>query len=676
MRCYENSVFAVALFLLCLSTAHTQQRPAYGALANLNLNNYSADFRGFPGVPSCCPLYEDGTGSGVTLGLLYEVPLSSRFRLALRAGYSSRSGALTRLEEVVVSGNIPGTFEHQVDARLADIGLEPLLQFNPFASLWFNLGTRVALVSTSSFSQKESIVTPTNGVFPNGQSTRNVLTDQPIPSASSIYSAVLMGLSYDLPLNAKRTIILAPEIIYSLGISPVVSGLDWNSNSLRVGFALKYSPEPSKEPIERIEQIPHFDTVRNVRPIAEATETFPSKNNDGTFSVSVVASGVETDGVEKQTVKLQVEEFSSVLMTPLLNYIFFDANSSVIPSRYRMLRSTETEKFVEQQINNSDRLSTYYHILNIVGKRMRQHPTATITLVGCNADIGAEKGNLALSKLRAESVKEYLSKLWNIAGSRVTITTRNLPDKAAMSVSEEGYQENRRVEIIASSPSIIVPIITNDTLRKANPPSVRFRPQVTSKAVPVRWLLTAEQGGTILKTFEGTGSVPNLIDWNMEQDGTHPRTEEGLTYTLSVTYDANKTVHASNVIPVEQITIHRKQIERRDDKEINRYSLILFDVRSSEITAVNKPIIELIGKGITPTSTVNVSGYTDRLGDAVLNQSLAEGRAKATADALRIPGNRTKISSKGNAETYNPKLPEGRLYTRTVDVVIETPIKE
>jgi outer membrane protein OmpA-like peptidoglycan-associated protein len=711
MRVLSTISLVVICTVFCRFTALSQDRPAYGIFGNYNLTSYSADFRSFPNVPSCCPQYSDGTGSGFSAGLLYQLPLADQLRLALRAGYSSRSGTLTREENTTVTGNIPAIFEHRVDASLADIGIEPLVQYNLFGSLWLNVGARVALVTTNQFSQKETIITPTDGVFPNGSSTRNELTDQPIPNSSSLFAAALGGISYDLPLNAKGTLILAPEVLYSLGITPVVSGLDWSTNSLRIGLALKYSPAPSKEPTERREQKQHIDTVRRESPIAvnsiitgkERTDTqsqligdemlitttthrtdtllIPESNIASTkqtipLAATVTANGVDGSGAEKQTVKLQVEEFSSVLMTPLLNYVFFDDNSATIPTRYRSITSDEMANFNEKKINNADRLSTYYHILNIIGKRMQENPKATITLIGCNADIGAEKGNLTLSKQRAEAVKDYIVQQWKIADNRIKIESRNLPEKAAQSQTEEGYQENRRVEIIASSPMVIAPIITNDTLRKANPPTVRFRPQIAGSAPISKWTLTAEQNGTILKQFEGTGTVPTTIDWNMDQDGTHPRTEEGLKYTLTVTDAGGTSASAGSIIPVEQNTIRRKQIERKGDKEINRYSLILFDVRSSEITGTNKPIIELIRKNITPTSTVNVAGFTDRLGDARTNQSLADGRAKATASALNIPENGTNITSKGNAETYNAKLPEGRLYTRTVDVVIETPIKE
>ncbi len=700
-------------FILCGAHAHAQLLPAYGVFGDFNLNMYQADFRSIPTVPSCCPLYQDGSGTGFSVGLLYELPLAAQLRLALRAGYSSRGGTMKRTENTTVAGNIPGVFEHQVDASLADIGLEPLLQYNVFGSMWINVGGRLAYVSTKSFSQKETLISPTSFVFSNGATVRNEFTDQPIPESSALYAAVIGGISYDLPLNSQNTLKLAPEILFSYGLTPVVSGLKWNSNSLRFGLALKYSPKP--EPTKRFEKIQKIDTIKKEAPVVASlvvqgnerimlftqelgdeiitTETLqrtdtllvpqkvvpptPIALKQSVLTVSVAATGVKATGEEIPTVKLEVEEFSSILMTPLLNYIFFDENSSSLPSRYKLLDQQGVESFSEEKVNSSNRLTTYYHILNIVGKRMRQNPTATITLIGCNADFGVEKGNLNLSKQRALAVKDYLMQHWSLSDSRIKIESRNLPEKAALSQTDEGYQENRRVEIIATIPAITFPIITHDTLRRANPPSVRFRSQVFHDNPITQWSLTAEQEGTILKRFAGIGEVPATLDWNIDrEEGTHPRSEAGLHYSLNCTDSEAKTAASGYVIPVEQITIHRKRIERRGDKEINRYSLILFEVRSTEINTINKPIISLIKANIAANSMVKIAGYTDRLGDERANQTLAEGRAKTTAVALGITGTASEITSQGNAETYNPVLPEGRLYTRTVDVVIETPIKE
>ena len=104
--------------------------------------------------------------------------------------------------------------------------------------------------------------------------------------------------------------------------------------------------------------------------------------------------------------------------------------------------------------------------------------------------------------------------------------------------------------------------------------------------------------------------------------------------------------------------------------------MILFDVRSSEINSDNARIINLIKSYIRPTSTVSVKGLTDRLGNAAQNQSLAEERAKSTAKALGISTNEQNVRGVGNANLYAPELPEGRLYTRTVEIIVETPIIE
>lgn len=68
-------------------------------------------------------------------------------------------------------------------------------------------------------------------------------------------------------------------------------------------------------------------------------------------------------------------------------------------------------------------------------------------------------------------------------------------------------------------------------------------------------------------------------------------------------------------IPVEYLSIKKKKTERIADKEINRFSLILFDVRSSDINAINKPIIQLIKTYIKPNSSIIVKGFTDKHGD-------------------------------------------------------------
>lgn len=690
------SVFIILVLFIsgaAPTVLHSQLRSAIGVVGNFNFNLHRADFRAFPGVPSCCPAYEGGSGSGLTLGVLYEVPLAEQLRLAIRGVYSSQSGTLTRTESATLAGNVPGIFEHRVESSLANVGIEPWMQYNVVSRLWVGIGVRAAFVTSSNFSQTEVITEPSTGTFANGMRSRNVVPTQGIPDANRISAGLVAGVSLDVPLNRDATLLLAPELTYCYSVTSVVRGIDWSVDQLRFGASIKWSPllagfTRGTEKVTR-DDIQSDDVVLGLETKGRTdTIRVARKEELSNLVVAITASALEAEGMEGPIVNLRVEEFLSVLMTPLLPYIFFDENSSIIPTRYIQLGLDETAGFEEKKINRVDRLFTYHHILSVIGKRMIENPTSTITLVGCNADNGDEKGNLLLSEQRAKAIKRHFTTHWGVAADRIAIEVRNLPEKASLTKAEEGYQENRRVEIRSHNPVITKPLITDDTLRVSNPPAIRFRFNVKADVKIVSWRVVAEQHGTVIRSFEGTGHIPTEIDWNMDKEGTQPRADAPLKYTLYAIDASGRTASASDSIPIEQITIRRKKIERRDDKLINRFSLILFEVRSSEIKSVNKQLIELIKKSISPSSSVSVSGYTDRLGDASANQALAESRAKATAKALGVEtesvghgephaGARrgAMIFSRGNADTFNPGLPEGRLYTRTVDVVVETPIK-
>ncbi len=703
-----NKTFVKICILIILAlqsiSAFSQYRSAYGVVGNLNANIHTADFRAFPGVPSCCPKFDNGSGSGLGIGALYQLPVGSDMRVALRVTYLSYGGTLTHAETTTLAGNIPGTFEHSVQASLASIGAEPLLQYNLFGSLWFNIGGRAASVTQSTFSQKEVITSPSSGVFSNGLPIRNEVTNAKIPDAQTLNAGVLAGLSYDLPLNKSGTFVIAPEALYYLPLVGIVKRMDWQVSQIRAGIALKWSPFPSKVKLKRTEQkkfidtvqvqvadqlagyrigrqsssmetletedeLVNIETIRRTDTLRVAAETLPVQS----LAATVTASALEADGKEKPELKIEVEEFSSVLMTPLLNYIFFDENSDVIPSRYKLLDSKGVERFREERINNPDRLVTYYHVLNIIGKRMRLNNTASITLIGCNADVGVEKSNVELSRRRAEAVKKYLVDVWLLSDSRIKIESRNQPAKAANTLTKDGAQENRRVEIYSSDPSITAALITADTFRTVTPRMIRFYTKVVHDNDIHDWRLSVTQDGVVLKRFDGSANVPNYIDWNIgDEIGAQPRTVSSINFKLSVHDTKNRAVSSEGTIAADQITLRLKNARQSIDREINRFSLILFDIRSPELSDQNVRIAETIKRYIKEQSVVQVTGYTDRLGDAAQNQALAMDRASHTAKALGLATDKVTIAGHGNATTYDAELPEGRMYTRTVDIVIET----
>ncbi|MBC8146078.1 MAG: OmpA family protein, partial [bacterium] len=331
--------------------------------------------------------------------------------------------------------------------------------------------------------------------------------------------------------------------------------------------------------------------------------------------------------------------------------------------------------FKEDDLHAHSTLGIYHQMLNIVGKRLQANPKARIKIVGCTSGEQGEKGNFELASRRAEMVRDFFRDTWQIDPSRMSIQPRGMPERASSEADPDGAEENRRVEIVADTWSILEPVNTADTARAVSPSKVRFETEAGSDAGLTSWHLTATQSGKQLKKFEGKSGPPEKIEWDLQREPkTIPLGSGTMDYTLSVT-DGNGQTYATPLasIPVDQITIQKKRFERIADKEINRYSLILFDYGSAELDESNRRIIDQIRSRIKPTADVRITGYTDRIGDEALNAELSAARAREAQQALGVKT--TKVSGEGEApELHDNSLPEGRFYCRTVQIVAETPI--
>ena len=651
-----------------------EPRPAYGIFGDVSLNIHEAEFTNLPGIPSCCPRYESGTGLGPSVGLFYELPTGGQTLLYLRAGYFSHSATLATTEQTtVIVGNEArdGKFEHRIDASLASVAIEPLFGVRPASALTLHIGGRLGAVIAKQFSQQETIVKPEDvGVFENGRRTRNDTTAE-IPNASATEAAAVAGISYQLPLNRQRTLFLQPELFFSLGLLNVATDVDWNTGGIRFGVALKY--RPATEPTIAA-TIPDSPTeTEPTPPGAESPAAGPA------LAAAIVAAGVDHDGTERPVASIRTEEFIATSLRPLLNYLFFDENSSTIPERYARIPAEMTEQFQIERLYNLETLPTYYHLLNIIGRRLRQHPEARITITGCSPEQPVQPNADGLATRRAESVREYLTQVWGIASGRMSIAALTMPEKPSnpteLDAELDGIAENRRVEITASIPQILEPVVTTDTIRTINPPVVRFRPTVVAESGVLNWQVRATQQGKLLRQFGGIGSPPALLDWNIEQEQhTVPRSNATLKYQLLVEDLKGEKRLAEGELSVEELTVQKKRTQRIADREIDRYSLILFDFDRAELNDANRRISEFIRERITPAATVTITGYTDRIGQEEYNQQLSAQRAQATAQALGARPD--QAAGQGETTTlFNNDLPEGRFYSRTVTVVVEAPVK-
>jgi outer membrane protein OmpA-like peptidoglycan-associated protein len=334
-----------------------------------------------------------------------------------------------------------------------------------------------------------------------------------------------------------------------------------------------------------------------------------------------------------------------------------------------------TSKFDLAQLSNLNALETYYFVLNIVGKRLKDNESSTINLVGTNQDYGAEKGNIQLSQERAKAVANYFVNVWGISPDRIKISARNLPDQHSRIDDPQGMQENRRVEITSNDPSITEPVFTIDTMRVINTAEIKFIPKILTEVGVHSWDVAVKQKDKIVLNHKGEGDPPKSISWEINQK-TVPKSDEDLAYFMTAMESVGQ-ITSSKIkrIPISKKSIEMKRRTGQSDKEYEYYSLILFDYGKSDLGREHKKVVDFVKNRINDRSKIFIYGFTDAMGDEEVNKKISDKRAISVLKRLNINSN-VVYEGKGESELlYDNSLPEGRFYCRTVTINIETPVK-
>ncbi len=641
-------------------------KPYYGLNFGYNYNYHSTDFRSLPGVPSCCPQYKNGSGSGFYLGGIFDYPINYDMQITARVNFTEINGKFTVYEQtpVLIDGKEEtGEFEHYVDSKFSLLGIEPLFTYKPLTDLGVHAGFRFGFWTSASYYQIEKISKPSDrGTFIDGRTYRNQSSGSLMDSANFTQSAFKIGVSYKLPFNKQKSLFIVPELFYTYNFSDLIKDRKWQVHQFSIGLSIKYRIPPPPPPPP-------------APPIAPPDPELPPITKVPLFVVDVDAIEIDTNKKENKDFTLKIEDFVSYNMRPLLNYIFFDENSAEIPNRYVLFTKDIAPKFELAQLSNLNALETYYYVLNIIGKRLNENQSSTITLTGTNQDIGNEKGNIALSQNRAKAVADYFTNVWGIAPERIKISARNLPEQHSRIDDAQGMQENRRVEITSSDASITEPVFTVDTMRVLNTAEIKFIPKTLTEVGVHSWDVEVKQKDKTIYSQKGEGTPPKNLTWEINQK-TVPKNEDDLAYFITA-MDSVGQVTSSKIkrIPISKKSIEMKRRTGQSDKEYEYYSLILFDYGKSDLGREHKKVVDFVKNRITDESKIYIYGYTDTMGEEEVNKRISDKRAISVLKRLNINSNVT-VEGKGESELlYDNSLPEGRFYCRTVTINIETPVK-
>ncbi len=699
----------VFVMLAYLSNAqeNIEEKPMFyiGGFLHFNYNIHSADFKALPDCFSCSPLYSSGTGAGFALGGLFEYPLNNEFNLGLRIGYSMLDAKLTNDETIgnaLSKGITPAvekiTVQHLIDSKLRTIGFEPYINYRFFDKFYTTIGLKLAYLSTAEFSQSEEIKSPDYVVFTENNTTkRNVYTQQEIPEKNSLLFYGNIGFGYEFPLFETGTI--SPEVRFEIPFTSV-SSVNWKPGALNLGLAVKFpiykAGKPTLDSIyyerdtnrifvkglkdERITKIDERKQKMNLdmgdyflnKTVIKEYYKQELPGELGLLAAKVDLMGINPDGTETKVPQIIIEELETEEVFPLLPYVFFKNNDSKLENTSMVFY----DKFSTFDENNLpwDALKIHQNLLNIIAHRLKAEPNAKISITGTNNNTALEKNNLDLSLARAEAVRDYFVAYCGIDEKRITVNYQNLPDQSANNQRKEGLEENQRVEISSDDYNILKPITLKEIHKTSNPPLVRINPNIEAKEGLRKWSVDVSQGGKIIREYSGDSSAEPIY-WNIENEPI-PSLDEPVKVTITAIDKMGQLDSSSSSIAIEQKTIQKKKVEMKGDKKVEKFSLILFDYDKSNITPQQAEFLKLVKSKIKPNSQVNIYGYTDKTGDNTHNLKLSLDRANEVKKLLSLNEKQGAVFGNGSkVELYDNNSPEGRSYSRTVKVVIETPVE-
>ena len=548
-------------------------------------------------------------------------------------GYQVLSPITNQYVPLVRLHEYKGTLEYLA----FDIGVkyQPLNAYPAFVRLGFEAGNPII---SSDYENTEQIISPDGVLFPD-ETLKHKVDGGALTNAGTAL-AISLGTSYSHKL--KSGFIIEPALTYRKSINSVISDSEWNQDIVRltISVGMDFVNEPPKDrPIEE--------------PVIEIEPVQPE------ISEKSIVKNVSTGSVEyRETIVTQTY--------PILPYIFFDSLSTVLKSKYV---AGDSRNFDESALPK-DNLAIYYRVLDLVGSRMINYPNAKLNINGTQDGseiILYDDNSLALG--RAKQIAEYLEKKWNISPDRLKIGTFKKPTLATSESYPEGFEENRRVELSSDDMRIFEPVV-HTKFSEFKPITNNLIISSTIDGEIKNWNVGFYLDGTLLNNYTGSGKIPTTF--NIDEIISNDKLAVGkpLRVKIDILDNNNKTESITRSIPLEI---------NRNKYELGRLNLIVFDFDKSEVTDVNKKMIEnFAGNAISNQSEIKITGSTDRLGEADYNQKLSSLRAVNVSNLLKSIKSDSKITDiQGTGSTkllFDNNTPEGRFYSRTVLIEVQTPL--
>jgi outer membrane protein OmpA-like peptidoglycan-associated protein len=635
-----------------------------GLSAGLNIISHESNIPIIWGENEC-GLYDKGNSLGYQGAVVFTYSLTDFLKADIRLVYRSVPITLTSTTSDFEVYN-PQTLnysalyiEHEFNSKLNYLTFEPAFLIQPYSQLPLHLRLGFDAGNPlfgNSYETTDKIISPKVYTFPD-QTQKHTTQSGSLNAAGTSYGAIA-GIIYDYKLN--EDIYLQGEINYRYPLNSSISGTQLESSWIGINAGIQYAFNFEKElpPKKEPDLIPPVDAEIPEPIIAQDTVIIAEINDD----------------IEILPAQLEMLETIVTQTYPILPYIFFDSLSYDLKQIYRRQAG---DGFAESKLP-TETLEIYYSMLDIIGSRLRDNVGSEITITGMSdgrEGISAEE-RLVLAGKRASTVADYLTEQWKIDKKRIKIDVRELPEIATSTIYEEGYQENRRVEIISNDYNILKPVVFSkfseyEAVTEILPVTINTNQPEKYSDIEIN----IKSGEKLISSAQSDYSVLKL---NLKLD-------ENQRDALASLYDGRQTPYLEYKYSLGGIIKSGRTklaiLNRENKFELGRLNLIVFDFDRSDINQQNKNLIKnFIANTIADNSIVTITGSTDRLGERDYNMNLSKSRAESTYNfikSIKPKANFKSVEGIGDSKLkYDNGLPEGRFYCRTVLIEVITPINK
>lgn len=621
------------------------------------------------------PIYSTGSGCGeFTAGtsraysfggtLAFPALFGSDIGLTTHASWESRSGYLARNPNspLVVSeeGEIKyAEHEYRFNFDAESVRLDLLGDYSLSDRFMLRIGPWFAYRFSAGLSQIDYI---TDDTYRFDSSNRETSMDSLGVGLTpwTLAFGASAGIAFRIPLSAKVTAV--PEVFGRAQLSSVAHEAAWQifSGGVRIGVLVDLRRSQPVAPPPAV-----------AAPVVDARR--PSR-----LSASIDLYGIDEGDNRLSAATVNINEVLYRSHANLLRPVYFDSGAATISDRYIRYNRAQTEWITADSLGDLSSRDLSGQALNLLGLRLRDEPSTTLSLTGSVSH--GEPRSLALE--RAEHVRRYLSDVWGIDISRITVGAA--PASHHRARSGEDAAEERRVTITSGSPLMLKPLMIDHLSRSYEPPLIALDPHYEAEAGMKKWTILLKYNGREVGRFssdDSTGGSGASLNWQLTEGETQAMNTY-LAAELMVEDSSGGVVTTTARVPLR--FERNLRIVDREEKEGSgeriTFSLFPFGETSARLTERNKRALDEAAAAAGRGSRITIIAYTGFLPDKEDDQHLARIRAEEVAWALRSSLKERGLNDVTITIDYIPTpathpdttLPESqRRVFRQTDIIVE-----